>query len=52
VQSMATYADFNMFTGTPNDFSPGLASSVIIFLAGVLISLLMVSMIRDVMKQI
>src|SRR5216684_3871721 len=35
VQSMATYSGFNMFSGTPNDFAPGLASAVIIFIFGI-----------------
>jgi ABC-type sugar transport system permease subunit len=52
VQSMATYAQYNMFAGTPADFTPGLAGAVIIFILGVIISLLLVSMIRDVMKQV
>jgi hypothetical protein len=41
-----------MFSGTPADFTPGLASAVIIFVLGVIISLILVSMIRDVMKQV
>jgi ABC-type sugar transport system permease subunit len=52
VQSMATYAQYNMFAGTPADFTPGLASAVIIFILGVIISLVLVSMIRDVVKQV
>jgi ABC-type sugar transport system permease subunit len=52
VQSMATYAQYNMFAGTPADFTPGLASAVVIFVLGVIISLVLVSMIRDVMKQV
>jgi ABC-type sugar transport system permease subunit len=52
VQSMATYAGYDMFSGTPADFTPGLASAVIIFVLGVIISLVLVSMIRDVMKQV
>lgn len=52
VQSMATYAQYNMFAGTPADFTPGLASAVVIFILGVIISLVLVSMIRDVMKQV
>ena len=52
VQSMATYAQYNMFAGTPADFTPGLASAVIIFVLGIIVSLILVSMIRDVVKQV
>lgn len=52
VQTMATYADFNMFAGTPGDFSPGLASAVMIFVLGLIISGILVTMIRDVMRQV
>src|SRR6266567_5581700 len=37
VQSMATYAQYNMFAGTPADFTPGLASAVIIFVLGIIV---------------
>ncbi len=51
VQSMATYSGFNMFSGTPNDFAPGLASAVIIFIFGIIISLIFVSQMRGIMRQ-
>jgi ABC-type sugar transport system permease subunit len=51
VPSMAVYANIKMFAGTPTDFAPGVASAVVVFLCGVLISLLLVPMMRDIMKQ-
>lgn len=51
VQSMATYSGFNMFAGTPADFAPGLAAAVIIFIFGVIISLLFVSQMRGIIGQ-
>lgn len=48
VQSMASYADFRMFAGTPADFGPGLAAAVIIFIFGIIISLIFVSLMRGV----
>ncbi len=51
VPSMASYADFKMFAGTPGDFAPGVAAAVIVFIIGIIISLIFVSMIRDVLKQ-
>ncbi|HLZ55889.1 MAG TPA: sugar ABC transporter permease [Ktedonosporobacter sp.] len=51
VPSMAVYANIKMFAGTPGDFAPGVAASVIIFIIGVLISLILVPMMRDIMKQ-
>lgn len=51
VPSMASYADFHIFVGTPDDFAPGVASAVIIFLFALLISIAFVSMMRDVLRQ-
>ncbi len=51
VQSMGTYANFKMFAGTPGDFAPGVAAAVIIFIFGIIISLIFVSMIRDVFQR-
>ncbi len=44
--SMASQAYFLMFARTAADFAPGLAASVIIFLFGIVISIIMVSMMR------
>ncbi|MBE3561261.1 MAG: sugar ABC transporter permease [Ktedonobacteraceae bacterium] len=52
VPSMASYADFHMFAGTNADFAPGVASAVIVFIFGLLISLVFVAMLRDMLKQI
>jgi ABC-type sugar transport system permease subunit len=47
VQTMATYANFKMFAGTPGDFAPGVASAVIVFLFGLVISLILVPLRRS-----
>ncbi|QBD81023.1 sugar ABC transporter permease [Ktedonosporobacter rubrisoli] len=52
VQSMATYANYGMFAGTAGDFTPGVAAAVIVFVFGIIISLIFVSMMRDVMRQV
>lgn len=49
--SMASYADLNMFTGTTADFAPGVASAVVIFVFGIIISLVFVSMMRGIVRQ-
>jgi len=46
VQSMASYANFHLFAGTSADFAPGVAASVIVFLFGIIISLILVPMMR------
>ncbi|HEX4205573.1 MAG TPA: sugar ABC transporter permease [Ktedonobacteraceae bacterium] len=46
VPSMASYAQLKMFGGTPLDFAPGIAASVIVFLFGLVISLIFVGMMR------
>jgi ABC-type sugar transport system permease subunit len=46
-QTMATYADYKMFAGTPADFAPGVAAAVIVFIFGLIISIIFVSMMRD-----
>ncbi|GCE18321.1 carbohydrate ABC transporter permease [Dictyobacter kobayashii] len=51
VPSLASYANFKMFAGTPGDFAPGVAAAVVVFLLGILISLIFVSMMSDVLKQ-
>jgi ABC-type sugar transport system permease subunit len=51
VPSMAVYTYIEMFAGTPADFAPGVAAAVLIFLIGILVSLLIVPMMRDIMKQ-
>jgi trehalose/maltose transport system permease protein len=51
VPSMASYANLKMFAGTPGDFAPGVASTVIVFLFGLIISLLVVAMMRNTIKQ-
>ncbi len=51
VPSMASYAELNMFAGTNADFAPGVASAVIVFILGIVISLLIVPWIRDVLRQ-
>ncbi len=52
VQSMATFSDYGMFAGTASDFTPGVASAVIVFLFGIIISLIFVSMMRNTLKQV
>jgi ABC-type sugar transport system permease subunit len=52
VQSMATFSDYGMFAGTASDFTPGVASAVIVFLFGIVISLIFVSMMRNTLKQV
>jgi ABC-type sugar transport system permease subunit len=47
VQTMATYANFKMFAGTPGDFAPGVASAVIVFFFGLVISLILVPLRRS-----
>src|SRR6266487_1646853 len=44
--SMASFSYFLMFAGTAQDFAPGLAAAVIIFIFGIVISFIMVSMMR------
>ncbi|MBO0778093.1 MAG: sugar ABC transporter permease [Ktedonobacteraceae bacterium] len=51
VPSMAVYANIKMFAGTPGDFAPGVAAAVVVFICGILISLILVPMMRDIMKQ-
>lgn len=51
VPSMASYADFKMFAGSALDFAPGVAASIIIFLFGLVISLVLLSMIREGSSQ-
>jgi hypothetical protein len=48
---MASYANLKMFAGTPGDFAPGVASAVIVFLFGLVISLIVVAMMRKTLKQ-
>ncbi len=50
-QSMGSNAFFLMFAGTPSDFGPGLASAVVIFVVGVIISLIFVSQMRGIAQQ-
>jgi ABC-type sugar transport system permease subunit len=47
VQTMATYANFKMFAGTPGDFAPGVAAAVIVFVFGLVISLILVPLRRS-----
>lgn len=51
VPSMASLSDFNMFAGTNADFAPGVAEAVVIFIFGIIISLIFVSMMRGVFSQ-
>lgn len=51
VPSMASYAHIKMFAGTPGDFAPGVAASVIVFLFGLIISLIVVAMMQDTLKR-
>lgn len=51
VPSMASQSDFNMFAGTNADFAPGVAEAVIIFIFGLLISIIFVSMMRGVFRD-
>jgi ABC-type sugar transport system permease subunit len=47
VQTMATYANFKMFAGTPGDFAPGVAAAVIVFLFGLVISIILIPLRRS-----
>ncbi|GCF10315.1 carbohydrate ABC transporter permease [Dictyobacter arantiisoli] len=47
VPSLASYANLKMFAGTAYDFAPGVAVAVIVFLIGIVVSLLLVPMMRD-----
>ncbi len=49
--SMASYANIKMFAGTPGDFAPGVAAAVVVFLFGLVISLLVVAAMRDSLQQ-
>lgn len=51
VPSMASQSDFNMFAGTNADFAPGVAEAVIIFVIGILISIIFISMMRGVFQD-
>jgi ABC-type sugar transport system permease subunit len=51
VPSMASYANLKMFAGTPGDFAPGVAAAVIVFLFGLIISLIVVTTMRKMLKQ-
>src|SRR5579859_43546 len=46
VQSIASYSYNNMFTRSTFDFAPGVAAAVVLFVMGLLISLLYLSVIR------
>lgn len=50
-QSMGSNAFFLMFAGTPSDFGPGLASAVVIFILGIIISLVFVSQMSGIAQQ-
>lgn len=47
VPSMASYANSRMFAGIPSDFTSGVAAAVIVFLLGIVISLIFVAMMRE-----
>jgi ABC-type sugar transport system permease subunit len=51
VPSMASQADFNMFAGTNADFAPGVAQAVFVFLLGLVISIIFVSMMRGMFRD-
>jgi ABC-type sugar transport system permease subunit len=51
VPSLASYANLKMFAGTPGDFAPGVATAVIVFLIGGVISLVLVSMMRETLRR-
>jgi trehalose/maltose transport system permease protein len=50
-ESMGSNAFFLMFAGTAADFGPGLASAVVIFVLGIIVSLIFVSQMRGVLSQ-
>jgi hypothetical protein len=50
-ESMGSTAFFLMFAGTASDFGPGLASAVVIFVLGIIVSLIFVSQMRGVLSQ-
>ncbi|HTI13975.1 MAG TPA: sugar ABC transporter permease [Dictyobacter sp.] len=47
VPSIASYANFKMFAGTAEDFAPGVAATVIVFLFGIVISLVFLFLMRE-----
>jgi ABC-type sugar transport system permease subunit len=51
VPSMASQANFNMFAGTNADFAPGVAEAVLIFLLGVVLSIVFISMMRGMFQE-
>jgi len=46
VQSLASFSYNNMFTRSTFDFAPGVAAAVVLFLIGVILSLLFVLLMR------
>ncbi|GHO82102.1 carbohydrate ABC transporter permease [Dictyobacter formicarum] len=52
VQSMSTYANYFMFGGTASDFTPGVAAAFIVFLCGIVISIIYVSLMGGTLKQV
>lgn len=46
VPSMSSYSNLKMFGGTAGDFAPGVAAAVIVFLFGLVISLIYVALMR------
>lgn len=51
VPSLASQADFNMFAGTNADFAPGVAEAVIVFVLGLVISVIFISMMRGMFRE-
>ena len=51
VPSMASYSNFKMFAGTAQDFAPGVAAAVVVFLVGIVISLIFVTLMREPARQ-
>jgi ABC-type sugar transport system permease subunit len=47
VPSMGTFSNFKMFAGVTSDFAPGVAAAVIVFILGLIISLIFVSFMRE-----
>jgi ABC-type sugar transport system permease subunit len=47
VPSMASFANSKMFAGIPSDFTTGVAAAVIVFILGIVISLIFVTMMRE-----
>ncbi len=51
VQTIASYSYYKMFTSTTGDFTTGVAASVLLFIFGIVISIIFVSQMRGIVSQ-